>query len=97
MTGMKLELLGIGIILAGIAMSIPNFGAYLGGAIGLAIVAGRFFGRTSAHKRGGSASFSNRQTIKNEQLPHTGNCSIDFGFSIWRLTIRFPQQLQSHK
>ncbi len=43
MTGMKLELLGIGIILTGIAMSIPNFWAYLGGAIGLAIVAGGFF------------------------------------------------------
>ena len=43
MTGIKLELLGIGVILAGIAMSIPNFYAYLGGAVGIAIIAGGFF------------------------------------------------------
>ena len=42
MTGIKLELLGIGVILAGIAMSIPNFYAYLGGAVGIAITAGGF-------------------------------------------------------
>lgn len=43
MTGIKLELLGIGIILAGIALSIPGVFAYLGGAAGLAILAGGLF------------------------------------------------------
>lgn len=43
MTGIKLELLGIGVILVGIAMSIPNVFAYLGGAVGIAIIAGGFF------------------------------------------------------
>ncbi|WP_300862063.1 hypothetical protein [uncultured Oscillibacter sp.] len=43
MTGIKLELLGIGVILAGIAMSIPSFYTYYLGAAGLAVVAGGFF------------------------------------------------------
>ena len=43
MAGIKLERLGLGVILAGIAMSIPNFYAYLGGAVGIAIIAGGFF------------------------------------------------------
>ena len=51
MTGIKLELLGIGVILAGIAMSIPSFYTYYLGAAGLAVVAGGFSGRTSARKR----------------------------------------------
>ena len=38
-----MELLGIGIILAGMAMSMNNAIAGLGGALGLAIVAGGMF------------------------------------------------------
>lgn len=39
MKGIKLELFGIGIILLGIAMSTNNFLGYVGGIIGILIVA----------------------------------------------------------
>lgn len=45
MTGLKMELLGIGIILCGIAMSLNNFYGMLGGAIGLGVVVGGCFYR----------------------------------------------------
>ena len=44
MKGIKIELLGIGIILLGLAISTNNFFGYLGGVLGFGIIsAGCFF------------------------------------------------------
>ena len=45
MTGLKMELLGICIILCGIAMSLNNFFGMLGGAVGIGVVIGGCFYR----------------------------------------------------
>ena len=43
MKGLKLELLGIGIILLGLAISTNNFFGYIGGVLGFGIIIAGFF------------------------------------------------------
>ena len=43
MKGLKLELLGIGIILLGIAISTNNFFGIIGGVLGFGIISAGFF------------------------------------------------------
>lgn len=50
MKGLKLELLGLGVILAGIALSLNNFWGCIGGMLGLVLA---FVGCTQSENKGG--------------------------------------------